>query len=89
MSQRIAFKVHGTVQGVNFRSFTKSRAESYGLTGWVKNSSDGKVIGEAQGDQHSIDKLVQDLNKGPSAAQVTKLDKESIDTKVGESGFQA
>lgn len=59
--QRIAFKVHGTVQGVNFRyghatherrmvkdvndlrSFTQRQAESYGLTGWVKNTNDDKV----------------------------------------------
>src|SRR5271155_5525776 len=60
MSKRIFFKVHGTVQGVNFRfviplstartrcsdndrSFTQSKAQSYGLTGFVENKPNGKV----------------------------------------------
>ncbi|KAK4937127.1 hypothetical protein LTR10_022179 [Elasticomyces elasticus] len=43
MSSRIAFTVHGRVQGVGFRDFTQRKASSYGLTGFVKNTSDDKV----------------------------------------------
>ncbi|KAI9795804.1 MAG: hypothetical protein M1833_006825 [Piccolia ochrophora] len=87
MSKRIYFKVHGEVQGVFFRAFTEEKATSYGLTGWVKNSSDGSVEGEAQGDESSIEKLLKDVNKGPSAARVSKVDTSEREVKSGESSF--
>ncbi|MCJ1294202.1 hypothetical protein MMC34_005759 [Xylographa carneopallida] len=87
MSQRISFKVHGTVQGVNFRSFTQKKASAYGLTGWVSNTTNDKVVGEAQGDGESVKKLLKDLNTGPSAAYVVKVEKEELDVKDGESSF--
>ena len=46
-----------------------------------------QVTGEAQGDSSSLDKFKQHLNKGPSAATVTKLDTDDIKTKDGESDF--
>ncbi|KAL2003704.1 hypothetical protein VTN02DRAFT_2735 [Thermoascus thermophilus] len=86
-AKRIAFKVHGTVQGVNFRDFTERQANSYGLTGWVRNTIDGKVEGEAQGDEESLQKLLKDINKGPRLAHVVKLEKKEIDPLDGESNF--
>ncbi|KAL2011983.1 hypothetical protein VTN00DRAFT_4701 [Thermoascus crustaceus] len=86
-AKRIAFKVHGTVQGVNFRDFTQRHANDYGLTGWVRNTIDGKVEGEAQGDEESLQKLLKDINKGPRLAHVVKLEKKEIDTQDGESNF--
>ncbi|KAI9810848.1 MAG: hypothetical protein M1827_006055 [Pycnora praestabilis] len=88
-SKRIAFKVHGEVQGVNFRSFTQKKANSYGLTGYVSNTSNGKVEGEAQGDEESLQKLLKDINQGPSAAHVVKVEKSEADVKEGESSFEA
>jgi len=46
-----------------------------------------KVTGEAQGEQSSLDKFVQHLNKGPSAAKVQKVDTKEVSVKQGESGF--
>ncbi|KAI4206545.1 MAG: hypothetical protein LQ346_001035 [Caloplaca aetnensis] len=68
-------------------SFTQSKASSYGLTGWVKNTSGGKVEGEAQGDDEGIQKLLKALESGPPAASVTKVDQSEIDVKEGESSF--
>lgn len=48
MAKRIAFTVHGKVQGVCFRDFTQQKASSYGITGYVKNTSDGKVCQRLQ-----------------------------------------
>ncbi|GAB7341064.1 hypothetical protein MBLNU457_7384t1 [Dothideomycetes sp. NU457] len=87
MSKRISYLVEGSVQGVNFRSFTVDQAQSLGVTGFVKNTPDGTVTGEAQGDQSSLDKFVQHLNKGPSAAKVQKVDTKEISVKQGESDF--
>ncbi|KAF2152654.1 Acylphosphatase [Myriangium duriaei CBS 260.36] len=87
MPKRISYTVEGVVQGVNFRSYTVKQASQIGLTGFVKNDSGGTVSGEAQGDDSAIKQFVQSLNKGPSAADVAKVDHKDIPTKDGESGF--
>ncbi|KAI1611595.1 acylphosphatase [Exophiala viscosa] len=89
MSSRIAFTVHGRVQGVGFRDFTQRKATSYGLTGFVKNTSDDKVAGEAQGDAEALKKLKADLNDGPRSAHVVKVEVKDIEAKSGENGFDA
>lgn len=86
--QRISYTVHGTVQGVNFRSFAQTKAKSLNVTGFVMNTSDNKVTGEAQGSEDSIKSFLKDLNNGPRAAQVVKVEKEEIRTKEGESSFE-
>ncbi|KAH7350303.1 Acylphosphatase-like domain-containing protein [Pyrenochaeta sp. MPI-SDFR-AT-0127] len=87
-SKRISFKVSGEVQGVNFRSSTRRQAKSIGVTGWVTNASDGTVQGEAQGSEDAIEKFVQHLHTGPSAASVSGVEQSDISTKSGESGFK-
>jgi len=76
------------VQGVNFRSFTVSTAQKLNLTGFVKNSSDGSVTGEAQGEQSSLDSFVEELKKGPGPAKVSRVSTEKVGVKEGESGFE-
>ncbi|PNS14326.1 hypothetical protein CAC42_6839 [Sphaceloma murrayae] len=88
MSKRVAYKVEGVVQGVNFRSYTVKQASSLGMTGYVKNNSDGTVSGEAQGNDSAVHKFVQLLNLGPSAAKVENVDVRDIPTEDGESGFR-
>ncbi|MFN3599677.1 MAG: acylphosphatase, partial [Aquificaceae bacterium] len=46
--------VSGVVQGVGFRAFTKRVADSYGLSGWVRNLSNGRVEIFVQGDEEVI-----------------------------------
>ncbi|KAH6676667.1 acylphosphatase [Halenospora varia] len=88
MVKRVSFRVHGQVQGVSFRYFTRKKANSYNLTGWVRNTSNGKVEGEAQGDEDGIQKLLKDIDKGPTHAHVVKLEKSEINVVEGESGFE-
>lgn len=47
-----------------------------------------KVIGEAQGDEAALSKLIKDINHGPPAAHVVKVEKSDIDTKEGETSFE-
>ncbi|KPI39229.1 Acylphosphatase [Cyphellophora attinorum] len=89
MSQRISFLVHGKVQGVFFRDFTQTKASDYGLTGWVRNTNDGKVEGEAQGDKAGLEKFKKDLNEGSKASHVVKVETKDIATKDGESEFRS
>lgn len=49
--------------------------------------TEAQVVGEAQGSQSSLDKFVQNLNMGPSAAKVSKVDQNDISTKNDETKF--
>ena len=66
--------VHGRVQGVGFRDFTQRRAVELGLTGWVRNESDGTVEVTAEGERATLERFVAFLRRGPNAAHVTQLD---------------
>ncbi len=54
--QRLLFA--GYVQGVGFRFEVMCLAEKLGLTGWVRNLSDGRVEAELQGSEDRIAFLV-------------------------------
>jgi len=88
MAKRVSFRVHGTVQGVNFRSFTQRKARSHNLTGWVANTANKTVEGEAQGEDEALQKLFKALSTGPSHARVEKLEQSEVDLKQDETFFE-
>jgi len=67
------YLVEGFVQGVGFRWFVRSEAESLGLTGYVKNLRDGNVEVYAAGSQKALDELRSKLEQGPYGARVTAV----------------
>jgi len=86
--------VSGQVQGVFFRDNTRRWASSLGLTGWVRNLSDGRVEAVAEGEKESIDNLISRLEEGPPHAVVEGVDvswegfkSEFEDFKITWSGF--
>jgi acylphosphatase len=70
-----------------YSSFAVKQANSLSITGYAKNCDDGTVCGEAQGSDSALDKFLQHLKMGPSAAKVSKVDHQDIDTKSGDQGF--
>lgn len=66
---RMTAHVHGHVQGVGFRWWTRSRALELGLSGYAKNLADGRVEVVAEGDEGSVDKLKMLLEEQPSSAR--------------------
>jgi DNA ligase D-like protein (predicted 3'-phosphoesterase) len=66
--------VHGRVQGVGFREFTRRRALELGLSGWVRNEEDGTVRVHAEGDQEKLRSLEQFFHMGPGQARVELVD---------------
>jgi acylphosphatase len=80
--------VHGTVQGVFFREATRRRAESRGVTGWVRNNDDGTVEALFEGDPDAVDAMVQYVHDGPNAAQVKQVDVQDAEPE-GHDGFEA
>ena len=68
--------VAGRVQGVWFRASTQRKAEELGLTGWVKNTDDGRVEVKACGAEEKLHALQEWLQYGPPTAEVSSLDVE-------------
>jgi acylphosphatase len=73
-TERLQAVVRGRVQGVSFRYYTQCRAESLGLTGWVRNLPDRSVKLVAEGPRADLDALVSFLWEGPPAARVTDVE---------------
>jgi len=66
--------VRGRVQGVFFRASVQREARRLGLTGWVKNQSDGTVEFSAEGEEDGLKELLGWAQRGPSAARVDRVD---------------
>ena len=69
----IKFRLSGRVQGVWFRAFTRDKAISLNVDGWVKNNANGSVSGEAVGDEGNIEKFIQFLKNGPPNSKVEDI----------------
>lgn len=81
--KRIHILVSGRVVGVFFRDFTQKNAKALGLAGWVKNTINGRVEIVAEGEEDKIQKLIEQVKKGPIGAEIdsVKVDEE---TYLGE-----
>jgi len=73
---RLHAVIDGHVQGVGFRAFAYGRAESMGLTGWVRNTYDGQVEVLAEGPRNILEMLLEYLRRGPRSAFVTEIRQE-------------
>ena len=78
--------VHGTVQGVGFRYWTRAEAQRLGVTGWVRNRLDGTVEAELEGPETDVGTMIDWLRRGPSYAAVSGLDAQDIEFR-GDSEF--
>jgi acylphosphatase len=64
------YVVSGRVQGVGFRWFVEREAGQIGVTGWVRNCSNGDVEIMATGTREQHLSLRQKLQDGPRASRV-------------------
>jgi acylphosphatase len=65
--------VHGRVQGVGFRWWTRCRALELGLTGYAANLADGRVLVVAQGRREAGEKLLRLLEGGATPGRVDNV----------------
>lgn len=68
------FVVRGRVQGVGFRWFVEREAHMLGISGWVRNNSDGSVEVLAVGTRDQLMGLRSRLRQGPRAARVDEVE---------------
>ncbi|MFQ6058291.1 MAG: acylphosphatase [Anaerolineae bacterium] len=71
---RLSAIVHGIVQGVNFRYYTRLKASKLGLVGYVRNRWDGTVEVVAEGERDALERLLAWLQVGPRSAIVEWVD---------------
>lgn len=85
--ERLTAWVHGFVQGVGFRWWTRARALELGLVGYASNQRDGRVLVVAEGDRASLERLLELLRSGTTPGSVD-LVVDSWDAARGDlSGF--
>jgi len=67
--------VHGRVQGVWFRAWTREHATGRGLAGWVRNLRDGSVEAVFSGDERMVEEMIAACGDGPPRAKVTGVER--------------
>jgi acylphosphatase len=72
--RRVRARVHGKVQGVAFREYTRQEAERLGLSGWVGNRPDGTVEVVCEGASAQVDALVSWLGTGSPFSSVSRVE---------------
>lgn len=70
---RLTAWVHGYVQGVGFRWWTRSKALELGLMGFAANKPDGRVQVVAQGSKKACEQLLGALEGGDTPGEVDKV----------------
>ena len=65
--------ITGKVQGVFFRAYARDQAVQLRLTGWVRNTADGKVEAVVEGSQDKVESFVTWCRLGPPSSQVTDM----------------
>lgn len=84
---RLSAWVHGHVQGVGFRWWTRSRALELGLTGFASNRPDGRVHVVAQGPRGKCQRLLELLQSGETPGSVDHVVADWADADAPMAGF--
>jgi acylphosphatase len=79
--------VSGHVQGIGYRDWMVSRAQSLGVSGWVRNRRDGTVEALVDGETAAVEELLRACRRGPRLAEVDAIDEELAESP-GEPGFR-
>lgn len=78
--------IRGRVQGVWYRAWTQRTAIDLGLSGWVRNRSDGCVEAVFSGPDDQVEKMLVACRQGPLLARVDGIE-QCIATPLNEAGF--
>jgi acylphosphatase len=71
--RRVSLRIQGTVQGVSYRESARQEALRLGLTGWVRNRSDGSVEATVEGEPAPLEDFIRWCHTGPRLARVTDV----------------
>ena len=89
-AKRLRLRFTGQVQGVGFRWTSSLVARDLGLTGWVRNESDGSVTAEIQGETSHVgaffSRMLDEYRRHPIRYVVSERDE--IPLVRGERRFE-
>jgi acylphosphatase len=83
----VRFIARGMVQGVFFRDSLRQEAERRGVAGWVVNRPDGAVEGTLEGQEGTVDSMVEFCRAGPGESSVESLEAWEVEPE-GDRGFE-
>ena len=79
--------VTGRVQAVGFRDWVVRTAKAEGITGWVRNRSDGSVEMVASGEEDAVARFAEACREGPALARVDNVEVVAADDEKPGKGF--
>lgn len=87
MALQARLAITGRVQGVGYRDWAVATGRRLGLSGWVRNRTDGSVEALVGGDDEAVGRMIEACRRGPALARVDAVDVEPVDLDVLPSGF--
>lgn len=87
-TERAHVRVSGRVQGVFFRDSAREKARELGLTGWVRNTPDGRVEAVFEGPPEAVREAVRWCGEGPPHAEVEGVETEFEPARGDLDGFE-
>ncbi len=85
--RRASLRIRGKVQGVFYRESARTEALRLGLTGWVRNLTDGSVEAVVEGPPEALEAFVTWCRRGPSQARVTDVERADAEARGEFSTF--
>jgi acylphosphatase len=87
MKKRKKLLIKGRVQKVGFRASTIEAAKENNISGSVRNTPDGNVYVDAEGEENDLRRFIAWCHKGPFWAKVTDIE-ETEEELTGYKGFK-
>jgi acylphosphatase len=75
----VGLRISGRVQGVWYRGWAVEKATELGLSGWVRNVTNGTVEILINGPKDKVDGMIASCKSGPPSAQVDSVDITVVD----------
>jgi acylphosphatase len=71
--KRLHIIAGGVVQGVCFRHYALRKAEQIGVSGWIRNTPDGRVEAVVEGEDSCVGAMAVWFRHGPPDAMVEEF----------------
>jgi acylphosphatase len=81
-------RVSGRVQGVGYRALLQHVARKNGVSGWVRNRTDGTVEAVLQGSHEAVDAVIAWARRGPRGAHVVEAIDSPAEHEPLHAGFE-
>jgi len=74
--------VSGKVQNIGFRNWVMWKAQEFGVTGWVRNLTDGRVEVLVAGDDEAANALIEACRQGSPHSRVDHVEARPDDERA-------